>query len=179
MSLQSQMKVATIVIVLVLGLQSAAVLSSPGKLSWPFIDYPMYAFSMHEGDRVEARHFVYAIGRGGQKTEITADDIGVNLWVFEKWTRELLAKPAVPGTASKTRTDSPFKAWLKSTALFRFLKGKQDISLNPLVLPLLKHQLGIDVVQLQVEDTAYVVTRDGIAPAPPQIVVVNLPSDQD
>ncbi len=84
-----QMKFATAVIVLVLGLQFLAVVTRSGKWAWPFIDYPMYSTSHQEGERVPARHVIYGITSDGAKVELTRQAIGVNLWMHEKWARDL------------------------------------------------------------------------------------------
>ena len=107
-----QMKFATAVIVLVLGLQFLAVVTRSGKWAWPFIDYPMYSTSHQEGERVPARHVIYGITSDGAKIELTMQAIGVNLWMHEKWARDLknLDLAAVISAAAATVTALPAAA---------------------------------------------------------------------
>ena len=68
------------VIVLVLGLQVISIITWSGRYTWPFTDYPMYARSRQEGDRVVGRHFLYAVLEDGREVEITPDDLGGNVF---------------------------------------------------------------------------------------------------
>lgn len=181
MTERAQMRIATSVIVLVLGLQFVAVALQLERWAWPFIDYPMYSPSHQEGDRVWGPHSISAKTKDGRELDISAEDLGVNFWLFDKWARLLMAEqPAAeqPGAdlASTATAADSIRAWLKSTSLWRFLKSK-DQDLNAIFLDMAERRLGIDIVQLRVEDTPFVVTRSGAAPAPPTVVIVDVGSD--
>jgi len=172
------------IIVAVLALQLFAVVSRPGKWSWPFTDYPMYAHSHQEGERIPARHYVTLTTADGQEMEITARDVGVNLWVFERWVgalKRLAEQPeaavAVPGTliAPAAVNTWPVKAWLKSTWLFNVLKAKPDPDLAPLLLEQLQARQGIEIASLQIRDAAVALSRAGPIPAPPLVYELKLP----
>jgi hypothetical protein len=171
--------------VAVLSLQFFALASRPGKWSWPFTDYPMYAQSHQEGERIPARHFVAATTADGQEIAITPEDVGVNLWVFERWAnalKRLAEQPAaaVAAADAPVAVDSwPVKTWLKSTWLFNFLKAKPDPDLAPLLLEHLQARQGLEIVRLQVEDAAVALSRAGPIPAPARIVAIELPLRSD
>jgi hypothetical protein len=169
MTQQAQMKLASLVIVFVLGFQFIAVVLRSGVWIWPFTDYPMYASSHQEGERVSARHFIYATTADGEEIEISADDVGVNIFLFERWGRDLMDEP--PG---KTKAPGGLKGWLKSTAWFRLLKGEDQVDMAEIFLAMVERNLGVDIVRLRVEDTPYIVTRHGFAPATPEVVSVDV-----
>ena len=122
------------VIVLVLGLQVISIITWSGRYTWPFTDYPMYARSQQEGDRVVGRHILYAVLEDGREIEITPDDLGGNVFVFQKWIGALqLERPGLQVSsddrraANKRLTDNrqswPLRNWLTSTYLFRVVKA--------------------------------------------------------
>jgi hypothetical protein len=182
-------RLISLVIVAVLGLQLFAVLARPGKWTWPFIDYPMYSHSRHEGDRVVARHFVFATTVDGKEVPITPKDLGVVIWVYERWAGALMAaaQQAEPGAGANDqatqepqlprfkRHEWPLRQWLKSTALFQLLKSKPDPDLAAILTDHFQATSGHRLVRLRVEDTPVIVTRDGAAAAPPRSVEVELP----
>jgi len=81
----ARFRLISCVIIVALGLQIVAVVSRPGKWLWPFTDYPMYAQSHQERERIPAKHLVTGLTADGQEIPITFKDVGVNLWVFERW----------------------------------------------------------------------------------------------
>ena len=100
-----QMRFATLVIMLVLGLQCTADVLMSGPSGWPFTDYPMYSRSHHEGERISgARYFVYATASDGREIEILPEHLGVNLWLFNKWAKQLTAKPQGRGSMSEAHS---------------------------------------------------------------------------
>jgi hypothetical protein len=178
MSDRFQMKVATSVIVIVLTVQAVAILARSGKWAWPFIDYPMYASSHYEGERIPARHTVYGITADGHQLELTRNNIGVNLWLFEKWAGQMTAAQlgaGMPDRAKRHRDGWALEHWLRSSTFFQWLKGKQDPDLTPLFLDLFEKKNGTKLVKLRIEDAAVVVTRDGVAEAPANVVLLDLP----
>ena len=74
---------ASLVVVAVLTLQAAAVFGAISSLLWPFTDYPMYREAHYDGERLN-RYTV--VGILGEATEVTLlpEDLGFNLWQFEK-----------------------------------------------------------------------------------------------
>jgi hypothetical protein len=184
----TRFRIISLVIVAVLVLQAAALVSRPGKWSWPFIDYPMYAHSHQEGERIPAKHSVVATTADGREVAITPEDVGVNIWVFERWVGALKrqaeqpeAAAALAGTLSAPVVVAtwPVKAWLKSTWLFKFLKAKPDPDLAPLLLERLQARQGLEIVALRIEDAAVALSRAGPIPAPPIIVAIDLPLRSD
>jgi hypothetical protein len=183
----TQLRIISAVIVAVLGLQVFALATRSGKWTWPFTDYPMYAHSHREGERISAKHFVFAITADGREVEITPENLGVNLWVFERWAGALKREAewrgragpsatAVAGRPVKANTDRwPITIWLKSTWLFPMFKVKPDPDLAPLFLGHLQAKQGLDIVGLRIEDTAVALSRAGPVPAPPHIVELKLP----
>ncbi len=177
------------VIIAVLGLQLFAVIARPGKWTWPFIDYPMYSKSRHDGDRVVARHFVFGTTEDGKEVAITPEDVGVVLWVYEKWASALMAAALTADAApsrddqaaqslhlpSFTRHEWPLREWLKSTALFQMFKQKPDPDLTVMLTDHFQDASGHKLVRLRIEDTPVIVTRHGQAAAPPRSVEMELP----
>jgi hypothetical protein len=182
-------RLISLVIIAVLGLQLFAVIARPGKWTWPFTDYPMYSHSRHDGDRVVARHFVVGTTVDGEEVAITPKDLGVVLWVYERWAGALMAAAQKTDAAASandqaaqssqlprfTRHGWPLRRWLKSTALFQLFKSKPDPDLAAMLTEHFQTASGHRLVRLRVEDTPVIVTRAGQAAAPPRSVEVELP----
>lgn len=183
-------RLISLVIVGVLGLQSFAVLARTGKWTWRFIDYPMYSDSRQDGDRIVARYFVFGTTADGREVAIEPRDLGVVLWVYQRWAaalwklgqdsgdaagRDGLAKEQSQLPTVQSRRPWPLRDWLKSTALFKLLKSKEDPDLPVVLTDHLQKVSGLDLVKLRIEDTPVIVTRSGQAPAPPRSVEVELP----
>ena len=185
MSERVQMRMATIVIVLVLGLQCVAGAASLQRWSWPFTDYPMYGYSHQEGDRITVDYVIYAKTKDGREVEISPEDIDLNVWLYRDWAEQLRAEQNASVTTPAAAPDGPLREWLKSTRLWELLNSKgSDLSsnskesdLSSLLLARAERVLGIDIVQLRIEDTPYIVTRHGVAPAPPMPVLVDVSSN--
>jgi hypothetical protein len=164
--------------VLVLGFQALAVLSRSGRWLWPFMDYPMYAGSHREGERIPARHTVYAITEDGREIPMNERTIGVDLFVFEAWGNRLMMERQPTGTIEpRPERHWPLKDWLKSTTLFKLFKSKEDPDFTSIFVQLLEQKQGVKITRLRVEDAAVIVTRHGMEPAPEISVVVDLPLD--
>jgi hypothetical protein len=182
-------RLISLVIIAVLGLQLLAVLARPGKWTWPFTDYPMYSHSRHDGDRVVARHFVYGTTVDGEEVPITPEDLGIVLWVYERWAAALVTAgqkahadvsasdqaAQAPQVRPVKRNEWPLRQWLKSTTLFQLLKSKPDPDLAIMLTDHFQTASGRRLVRLRVEDTPVIVTRAGQAAAPPRSVEVELP----
>jgi hypothetical protein len=187
----ARFRIISVVIVAVLGLQVFAVVARSGKWTWPFTDYPMYAQSHQEGERIPAKHFVFARTADGREVEVTPENLGVNRWVFERWASSLKRAAAqqrhsdpsgraVADRPARAKVDTwPVKVWLKSTWLFGLFKSKPDPDLAPLFLEHLQAKQGLEIVRLRIEDTPVALSRAGPIPAPPQIVELELPLRPD
>jgi hypothetical protein len=174
------------VIVLVLGLQVISMITWSGRYTWPFTDYPMYARSRHEGDRVVGRHFLYAVLEDGREVEVTPDDLGGNVFVFEKWIDALQLERTglqvssdVRRATNKRLTDNrqswPLRNWLTSTYLFKAVKRKPDPDLALLFIDHIEKENGWKIRRLRIEDTGVIVTRSGASTAPPRKIEIELP----
>jgi hypothetical protein len=147
----------------------------------------MYSKSHYDGDRVVAGHFVFATTADGEETEITPESLGVNVFVFERWSGTLMGNrwqaPQGDERAAAThrptpleiRASWPLRQWLTSTSLFQSIRRKPNPDLVPLFIEHYEAVHGQKIVRLRVEDTAVVVTRAGPAPAPPRVVEIDLP----
>lgn len=181
----------SVIIVLVLGLQTFAIVARSGKWTWPFTDYPMYAQSHQEGERISAKHFVFARTADGQEIEITPENLGVNRFVFERWAAALRKEAeqqrlgdssadAAADRPARPRGETwPLKAWLKSTRLFALVKAKPDPDLAPLFVEHFQAKQGQELVGIRIKDTPVALSRAGPVPAPPQIVELKLPLRSD
>lgn len=69
----------------------------------------------------------------------------------------------------------PLRDWLKSTALFKLLKSKENPDLAVVLTDHLQKVSGLDLVKLRIENTPVIVTRNGQALVPPRSVEVELP----
>jgi hypothetical protein len=185
-------------IVLVLGAQLLAIVARPGKWTWPFTDYPMYATSRYEGERVNARRFVFGITDDGREVAITPKELGVNVFLYERWAGALVAsaKAAAMKEAEQAvdeavadaedaleetwqrrrRNEWPLRTWLKSTTLFQMLKSKGQPDLAAVLTEHLQKVSGLKFTKLRVEDTPVVVGRYGQVPALVQTLEIDLPS---
>jgi hypothetical protein len=86
------MALASMAIVIVLALQSLAV-ARRHHMGWPFIDYPMYSASHQEGERVQARRYVYAALADGSEVLLEPEDLGLgHFWLFRLWVEAPLLK---------------------------------------------------------------------------------------
>lgn len=186
-----QMRLASTAIVLVLGLQFSATMLQLEESIWPFTNYPMYSGAHHEGDRITARRFIHATTEDGREAEVTFQDIGINVWLYEKWAQQILddykkrnEKNEKQRAEAAPRPASPIIEWLQPTAAYQFLRDIRHgmtrkraggtIDLHTDFLQLAETKLGSKIVRLRIEDTAYVVTRAGMAEAPPSVVVVDV-----
>ena len=123
-------RLISLVIVGVLGLQSFAVVARTGKWTWPFTDYSMYSLCRQDGDRIVARHFVFGTTADGREVAIEPQDLGVVIWIYERWAAALLELGQDSGDAAgrdglaKEQSQLPtfqsrpwpLRDWLKSTA---------------------------------------------------------------
>jgi hypothetical protein len=176
----AKFRLVSLVIVLVLGLQFAAVVTRSGKWGWPFIDYPMYSDSIMEGDRRVVRHADTATTADGDQITVTPDELGVNLWVFERWAAALIRSAQAEVRAADDKQAPPpdswaLRSWLKSTSLFQLLKSRPDPDLAVVLTEHYQKGRGANIVRLRVEDTPVVLRRDGQISAPPNVVEIELP----
>jgi hypothetical protein len=171
-----EMRLATVVIALVLGLQFFANISRPNKWGWPFTDYPMYDRSHHEGERIVASPVVVGTTEDGQTVQITPADVDLNIWQFMSWTRALTEAHSPspnPPRATNARVRS-LRPWLKSTGLFDWRKHTDSEALPGVrtgaILAAYQQKFGQRIVHLRVEDNGVIVTRAGMQEVPPQVL---------
>jgi len=69
-------------ILMVLGTQTVAGFSHTDRW-FPFLWYPMYAAHHEEGERLDVRHFLYAVAGEGREYEIRPEDLQMGFWRFE------------------------------------------------------------------------------------------------
>ena len=69
------------VILAILGMQTYAVVIRSAWY-WPFIDYPMYARSHYEGERVPVKYTINATLSDNKKVSLVHEDLDLNDWKF-------------------------------------------------------------------------------------------------
>jgi hypothetical protein len=166
---QWRFRMVSLVIVVVLGLQLFAVLARTAK-GWPFIDYPMYATSLEEGDRVPVDSKLYAGFDDGTEVALSPSDVGLGnaWWLFHFWIIDPLA--------AKPRQSNPGDGW--RAALINpdqppsWTIGDRKNPDNALTFVLsryyeLHHE---KITKLRLEDSGVIVRRDGMERAPPQVL---------
>jgi len=73
----------SLVIAVIIGLQSVAVFGRVTSFFWPFVDYPMYHESHYEGEAINVRHHLIGILEGSGEVEILPKDLGIEFWQFQ------------------------------------------------------------------------------------------------
>lgn len=73
----------SLVILTVLSFQTAADILRTDYM-WPFLDYPMYSYSRHEGQRLVVRYDVYGTTSDGAEVEIAPKDLGMYWFPFRR-----------------------------------------------------------------------------------------------
>jgi hypothetical protein len=159
----------SLVIVVVLGLQLFAIAARTPK-GWPFIDYPMYASSSEEGDRIPVDAKLYATLADGTEVLITPRDLGLgnSWWMYHRWIVGPLSAGPGPSEADdfwrRTLVDSDNPpSWMvgdrrrpEQAAAFVLQRYDQ-----------LHHK---KIVKLRLEDTGVIVRRQGMERVPPQVL---------
>jgi hypothetical protein len=172
MKQRTEMRAATIVIALVLGLQSVALVLKSDRWGWPFTDYPMFSASHHDGEIIDSDFAVYATTTDGREIELTAENLNIDSWLHRKWARRLTTGQQGVSAGQPDSSDSAANAPV-STRLRSLLKSKNP-DLNAIFLERAEQRLDIDIAQLRVEGTPYRVTREGMVPAPRVPVLVDV-----
>jgi hypothetical protein len=92
-------RMVSLFIVVVLGLQSFAVIARTAK-GWPFTDYPMYATSHQDGDRVPVESNLYATFDDATEVLVTPNDLGIGdgWWTYNFWILSALQAKPVQGS---------------------------------------------------------------------------------
>jgi len=184
MASRVERRVATAIIVLVLGCQSFAVVAQANRWGWPFTDYPMYSWARSDGERIEAYHLVFATTEDGEEVRIAASDLGLNIFQFMRWAREL-------ADASEARSDPPasrqngwpsLRSWIRSSAFGEWLKGtdptkpaqvsptKASPPLTEIIVARFEQEYGKRIVRLRVEDNGIIVTKQGMREVPRKVL---------
>lgn len=187
MTVRAEKRIATAIIVLVLSGQFLAVIAQSGMYTWPFTDYPMYARVHHEGDRILAHHRVFATTADGEEVEISASDVGLNIFQFISWAQRLVVtyEPEVNLLPVGQGPVSSLRPWLKSTALVAWLKGEapgpQDDApptsieealpaFHRRILSLYEERFDERLVRLRIEDNGLILTKQGMKEVPRQVL---------
>lgn len=180
MASSAEKRVASAVIVLVLGCQALAVLAQSGRWTWPFTDYPMYAGIRYEGDRIVALPLVFATTKDGQEIEISAEDVGLNIWQYIAWASKLAIPDEPAPDVAVARQSNPLQSWLKSTPFAQWLMGtgeedkvsanKAAQRLTAIILNRYEQRHGKQIVRLRIEDTGVIVTKQGMREVPRKVL---------
>lgn len=72
----------SIVIAMIIGLQSIAIFGRVTSFFWPFVNYPMYHDAHFEGEPIKIRHYVIAILDNSGELEIRPEDLGISFWKY-------------------------------------------------------------------------------------------------
>ena len=154
------------VILVILLLQSFAVLFRTHAKGWPFIDYPMYSPSLEDGDRLEVDRRLYATLADTTEVRIGPEDIGLDKdlwWVFRFWIVRAL-EPDTPKRGEKSAS------WLRdlvtgenglAPGLSLSAQKTEDAAVSLLVNSY-RQRHGKEIVALRLEDEGIVVTRAGM-----------------
>jgi hypothetical protein len=148
----------------VLFLQVVAVLFETERHAWPFMNYPMYATSIAEGDRVDVDHRVVAELDDGSEVDITWDSLGLDpgvglrFWLFRIWIVNGLLQ-----------LESPRRAWQEmatdeQSRLASWSARHRQTLENTVALITERYRAehGRRIVRLRVEDTGAIITRHGL-----------------
>lgn len=170
---QPAMFAASCVIVGTLALQVGATFARLDAWTWPFMDYPMYAQSHHEGERVLPGPVVYAEFADGGEVRLEPADIGVTSWIFRIWVwqlQDLAATGPAPATpAGEGEADE--RPWLlrvlEQIPLATAFNTREAGDIVPALLEDFETRHDGRIVGIRVEDVPVVVTRDGAEAAPP------------
>jgi hypothetical protein len=162
-------RTVSVVIVAVLGLQLFAVLARTAK-GWPFIDYPMYATSLEEGDRVPVDSKLYAGFADGTEVALSPSELGLGdlWWMYHFWVVDpLKAGPRHSDAADSWRstfidTDKP-PSWMIANRK----SPEQALAFILRRYDQLHHK---KIAKLRLEDSGVIVRRQGMERVPPQVV---------
>jgi hypothetical protein len=194
MASSAERRIATAIIVLALGCQFFAVIAQVNKWGWPFTDYPMYASSHYEGERIVASHLIFATTDDGEEVEISANDLGLNIWQFLSWANQLVAwnEGASDAAVAPQRNLPSLHSWIRSTAFAAWLKGtdtaqadksspdrgssdrvspdQRSPTLTGIILSRYEQKYGKRIVRLRIEDTGVIVTKHGMQEVPRKVL---------
>jgi hypothetical protein len=165
-------RLASLVIIAVLGLQTIGVLVRPGAMGWPFNDYPMYSSSHQEGERILVRYHVFATLADGREIEIEPEDLGVNHFFFKKFVRLLLRQDEDVAPALPAKKTWRLRSWLKGMAWSQPFQDRAEEDIVPILMDHYYQQGGAPIVRLRIEDTPLVITRDGMKEAEVKVLGV-------
>ena len=147
----------SIVIFVILGVQTLAVVFRYHVKSWPFIDYPMYSGYHREGDRIAVLRPLFAIFTDKSEEQIFPQDLNLTVFQFEK-----LLVGAILCTAQKDRKD------LQSG---QCVPQKAEERLKALLNPY-EQRHGKHIISLRLEDYPYILTKEGPKKAPAQVLQI-------
>ena len=146
----------SIVILVILGVQTLAVVFRFHVKSWPFTDYPMYCSSHQVGERIDVLRPIFATFADKSEKQIFPKDLGLTVFQFEN----LLVRAILCAAQDKKELQSggcvPQKAEEQLKALLRPYKQQQG-----------KH-----IISLRLEDYPYILTKEGPKKVPAQVLQV-------
>ena len=153
----------SIVIFVILGVQTLAVVfRSPGSY-WPFLDYPMYSGYHGEGDRIDVLRPLFAIFADRSEKQIFPQDLDLTVFQFEN-----LLVSAILCAAQKDKKDKKDKKELQSG---RCVPQKAEERLKALLSPY-EQRHGKHIISLRLEDYPYILTKEGAKKAPAQVLQI-------
>jgi hypothetical protein len=194
MASSAERRIATAIIVLVLGCQFFAAIAQVNKWGWPFTDYPMYAPPHYEGERIVAYHLIFATTDDGEEVEISAADVGLNIWQFMRWARHLVAwnESGSDAEVAPERNLPSLHTWIRTTAFAAWLDGTDTAqadqsspdrgpsdrvspaqgppALTGFVLSRYQQEFGKRIVRLRVEDNGVILTKHGMQEVPRKVL---------
>jgi hypothetical protein len=159
----------SVVIVVIFSLQTFAILARTGSKGWPFIDYPMYATSYQEGDRVVVEPRLYATFADSTEDLVTPEDLGLDRWwAFHFWVLNALSTKSSESDrnvgnfwrAKLINEDEP-PSWMLGNR-------KTPERAVAFVVERYQERSGKQVVKLRLEDMGVLVTREGMKRVAPQ-----------
>jgi hypothetical protein len=152
------MLLVSLVILVILGAQTLAVIFRSEVWFWPFIDYPMYSTLHREGDRLDKFHPLFATFSDQSEKQVLPEELGFTLFKFEG---RLL--PAIVCAALHRGVERP--------PAYQRLKCRPDAEAR--LKRILEHyeQRNGAIVSLRLEDYRYVLTDKGARKAPTQTLL--------
>lgn len=146
----------SIVIFVILGLQTLAVVFRSSRSYWPFINYPMYSPYHRVGERIDVLRPIFATFADKSEEQIFPQDLGLTIFQFEN----LLVRTMLCAAQDKKELQSgkcvPKEAKKRLKAL----------------LELYEQQHGKHIISLRLEDYPYILTKEGPKKAPAQVLQV-------
>jgi hypothetical protein len=147
----------SIVIFVILGVQTLAVVFRYHIKSWPFTDYPMYSKYHQVGERINVLRPLFAIYADKSEEQIFPQDLGLTLFQLEQ-----LVVPAILCAAQKDK---------KERQSGQCVPQKAEERLKALLNPY-EQRHGKHIISLRLEDYPYILTKEGPKKVPAQVLQI-------